>query len=126
MNTTFRLALAAFTLLFVLGAPTPVKAQVLESYTAFLGPNDLYNSRGARLYEPWQIIRQDRANYHRFKKRDNGDQGDSFFASAGNRALMEQMIRSGHIGANAKTRIVNGNVWITVDVYQNSVNVTVQ
>ncbi len=126
MITKIRLAVAAFALLFISATQAPVQAQVLESYTAFLGQNDLFNSRGNRLYEPWQIIRQDRANFHRFRKRDNGDQGDTFFASAANRALMEQMIRSGHIDASAARQIVNGNVWIRVDVYQNSVNVTVQ
>ena len=126
MHTTLRLAVAAFAVLFISGAPAPVQAQVLESYTAFIGQNDLFNSRGARLTEPWQIVRQDRANYHRFRVRDNGDQGDSFFASAANRARMEQLIRSGYIDGNAAVQIVNGNVWIRVDIYQNSVNVTVQ
>lgn len=126
MKITLRAAVVAFALLFISGAPAPVKAQVLESYTAFIGPNDVFNSRGARLTEPWQIVRQDRANYHRFRVRDNGDQGDSFFASANNRARMEQLIRSGHIDGNAARQIVNGNVWIRVDIYQNSVNVTVQ
>ena len=39
---------------------------LIEEYNAYIGEEDLYNSYGERLSEPWQIIRQDRANYHRF------------------------------------------------------------
>ena len=127
MRSPFRLVMAVAALLFASGwAVVPAKAQVLESYVAFLGENDLYNSRGNRLSQPWQIIRQDRANYHRFNVRDPGDEGDSFFASAANRARMEQLILSGRIEASAARSIINGNVWIRVDIYQNSVDVTVQ
>lgn len=126
MINNIRLAIAAFALIFISATQAPVQAQVLESYTAYIGQNDLFNSRGNRLYEPWQIIRQDRANYHRFRIRDNGDQGDAFFASVANRGRMEQLIRSGHIDPGAARQIVGGNVWVQVDIYQNSVNVTVQ
>lgn len=106
-------------------APAVAQGPVLESYVAFLGPNDHFNSRGARLTEPWQIIRQDRANFHRFGIRDRGDQADRFFASIANRGRMERMILNGYIEPNAAWRIVNDNVWIRVDVYPNSVNVSV-
>ena len=108
--------------------PTAVVAQgpVLEVYTAFLGPADHFNSAGARLTQPWQVIRQDRANFHRYGIRDQGDQYDGFFASSANRSRMEQMILHGYIDPNAGWRIVNQNVWITVEVYANSVSVNVQ
>ncbi len=35
------------------------------------------------------------------------------------------MILNGYIDPNAAWRIVNDNVWIRVEVYENSVNVTV-
>ena len=56
------------------------QGQLLDSYVTFIGPNDHFNSKGGRLTEPWQIIRQDRANYHRFRVRDPGDEGDIFFS----------------------------------------------
>ncbi len=99
---------------------------LLEAYSAYLGNADHYNSRGARLTEPWQVIRQDRANFHRFGIRDPGDEYHSFFAIAANRNRMEQMILHGHIDANAGWRVVNENVWIRVEIYQNSVRVDVQ
>ena len=111
-----------------LGSPPVAQAQgqLLDSYVAFLGPNDHFNSRGARLTEPWQIIRQDRANYHKFRVRDPGDEGDRFFGSIKNRGKMERMILNGYINPNAAWRIVNENVWVQVEIYANAVNVTVQ
>lgn len=102
------------------------QGQLLDSYVAFIGPNDHFNSKGGRLTEPWQIIRQDRANYHRFRVRDPGDEGDIFFSSMANRGRMERMILNGYINPNAAWRIVNENVWIQVEIYANAVNVTVQ
>ena len=58
-------------------------AKLIESYRAYIGSDDLYNSKGERLTLPWQIIRQDRANYHAYRRRDRGDQGDSFFCFPG-------------------------------------------
>jgi hypothetical protein len=60
-------------------------ARLIESYRAYIGNDDLYNSKGERLSQPWQIIRQDRANYHAYRRRDRGDQGDSFFSLPSNR-----------------------------------------
>lgn len=102
------------------------QGRLLEEYVAYLGEDDHYNSRGARLTEPWQIIRQDRANYHRFGIRDRGDEGDSFFGSTKNRARMERMILNGRIERSAARRIVNERVWIRVEVYRDAVSVTVE
>ena len=52
--------------------------RLVEEYNAYIGEEDIYNSYGERLSEPWQIIRQDRANYHRFGTSQPGDEGDSF------------------------------------------------
>ncbi len=106
-------------------APAKAQGQLLESYVAFIGPNDHFNSKGGRLTEPWQIIRQDRANFHKFGIRDRGDQADGYFNSIKNRGRMERMIRNGYIEPNAAWRIVNQNVWVRVDIYRNAVNVTV-
>jgi len=90
---------------------------LLESYTAFLGWGDHYNSNGLRLTEPWQIIRQDRANYHRYGTGDPQDQWDSFFADYNNRAQAEQMLRNGYITPQARSAIVNGPVMIRVEIW---------
>lgn len=90
----------------------------LDGYTAYIGERDLYNSDGVRLNQPWQVMRQDRANYHRFRIRDRADQGDSFFADANNRAAMETMLRNGTISRSAGRDIVNGDVLVQVDIYR--------
>lgn len=92
-------------------------AKLIESYRAYIGSDDLYNSKGERLTLPWQIIRQDRANYHAYRRRDRGDQGDSFFSLPSNRQRLEAMLASGNIAGDAANYIVRGNVWIKVDIY---------
>ena len=91
---------------------------LLDSYVAYIGDNDLYNSNGARLREPWQVIRQDRANFHRYGIRDRLDEDDSFFASADNRAAMERMLANGTIATSARRAILGGGAVIQVDIYR--------
>ncbi|MDU8927261.1 hypothetical protein RXV86_07685 [Alisedimentitalea sp. MJ-SS2] len=82
--------------------------ELVGSYVAVIGNEDLYNSKGKRLTQPWQILRQDRANYHRFGIRHRGDTGDNFFSSIENRAIMERMVMNGHIDPGAARTLVNG------------------
>jgi len=99
------------------GGGSTMGGQLLESYTAFLGWGDHYNSNGQRLTEPWQIIRQDRANYHRYGTGDPQDQWDSFFGDFNNRARAEEMLRNGYISPQARSAIVNGPVMIRVEIW---------
>ena len=102
---------------------------LVEQYNAYIGEEDLYNSYGERLTEPWQIIRQDRANYHRFGTSQPGDEGDSFFGSALNREKAERMIEYGSIETRAARALVRGNVLINVQIFRGAdgdyINVTV-
>ncbi|MCB1390798.1 MAG: hypothetical protein KDK12_16915 [Rhodobacteraceae bacterium] len=104
--------------LIALLAALPAGAQTyLGSYTAFIGGQDLVNSNGQRLWEAWQIIRQDRANVHRFNRVDPGDAGDPWFANANARAALEQVLMQGGIDPASRAMIVQGGVWVQVDVY---------
>jgi hypothetical protein len=97
----------------------PARADdVLDEYNAYIGEDDLYNSNGERLREPWQIIRQDRANYHKYKVRQRGDENDSYFSSVNNRAAAERMVRSGTITREARRLLLNGDVMINVKVME--------
>lgn len=91
--------------------------QLIESYGAYIGDDDLYNSKGARLSRAWQIVRQDRANFHRFGRTQPGDEGDNYFGSIDNRAALENMIRRGVMSAQTAQRIEQGYVQIFVDIY---------
>ena len=101
-------------------------SQISESYIARISPADHFNSNGERLRNAAQIIRQDRANYHKFGKSDPEDQGDIFFADANNREALENMLRRGRITAEANNLIVNGDPLIKVDIYSGGyIDVTV-
>ena len=91
--------------------------ELVASYNAYIGQDDLYNSSNVRLTQPWQVIRQDRANVHRFGIRQPGDDVDGFFNSARNRELAERMIRNGGIEDAAARRLLQGDVRIHVEVW---------
>jgi hypothetical protein len=102
---------------------------LVEEYNAYIGEEDLYNSYGERLSEPWQVIRQDRANYHRYGTSQPGDEGDSFFASAKNREKAERMIEYGTIEKRAARALLSGGALINVQIFRGPdgdyINVTV-
>ncbi len=105
----------------------PVAAeQPLEGYVAKLSAQDHFNSKGVRLKSAAAIIRQDRANFHRFKVRDPEDEPDSFFASKDNRALMEEFLRNGRASQETLNAIVNGSPLVHVEIYSKHIVVTVQ
>lgn len=90
---------------------------LVGQYTAYIGQDDLYNSKGKRLSEPWQILRQDRANYHRFGVSQPGDEWDPYFGDAGNRGTMERMVMNGQINPRAARTLVNGGAMVVVRIY---------
>lgn len=106
-----------FLAVFVLSISNAYANSLLDSYYAYIGKDDLYNSQGSRLTEVWQIVRQDRANFHQFGIRQNGDEDDIFFASKQNRANAERMLKNGYISKVEARKIVKGNVLIHVEIY---------
>ena len=104
--------------------------QLIEQYVAVLSVRDHFNSNGVRLRDAAAIIRQDRANYHKYGIRDQGDSGDSYFSSARNRELLEQMLNRGTSSPSAINSIVNGMPTILVRIFrsdsgQDYVNVSI-
>lgn len=100
------------------GLVQPAAAQdLIGSYAAWIGQDDLYNSNGQRLSDPAQVLRQDRANYHRFGIAQPGDEWDPFFGSIDNRAAMEQMIRNGYVDPGAAAVLSSGGARVFVQVY---------
>ena len=119
-------AVAFLTFLPIQQLSSPASAQeLLGSYIARIGPNDHFNSRGVRLKSASAIIRQDRANFHKFGKADAEDEYDSYFDSKANRGRMERMLRNGSSARSAINSIVNHQPLIRVKIYRNSVVVTV-
>ena len=97
---------------------TPTRADsLIGSYIAFIGQDDLFNSQGKRLTAPWQVLRQDRANFHRFGVSQPGDEWDPYFGVAANRATLERMVRNGRIEAWAGKALLRGGVMVEVRIY---------
>lgn len=75
--------------------PTAAKAQdLIAEYYTLISVNDMYNSNGVRLGDWCAMIQQDRVNYHRFGRRDDGDRGDPIFASREARAAIPGTCRA--------------------------------
>ncbi len=65
-----------------------------------------------------QMVRQDRANWHKFHRRDSDDEGDDWFRSNDDRADLQRMLeRGGAMSSSTRRAIVNGEPLIQVDVY---------
>jgi hypothetical protein len=107
-------------ILFGVGATiSQAKADVLlDEYVAELSWKDHFNSNGVRLDSAAAIIRQDRANVHRYVRTDLGDTSDFYFKNANNRALLERLIARGTIDAGAERYILNGEPMTIVRIYR--------
>lgn len=98
----------------------------IESYYARLSAEDHFNSSGERLTTAAAIIRQDRANFHVYGKRDQEDGSDYTFSDKANRARLERMIANGHYLGGAERAVLNGTPLIYVEIYEDSVTVSVR
>ena len=112
--------------MLLLSAAAASAEDSIDSYCATMGEQDHFASDGYPLKDAAQIIRQDRANYHAFHNRDSDDDSDGTFGSKASRARIEQMVRRGGMGREVRSEIVNGNPYICVDVYSNSIEVLIQ
>lgn len=92
-------------------------SSLVGSYDAYIARDDLYNSAGMRLTDSAAILRQERANFHRFGVQQPGDTTDPFFGGADNRATMERMVAGGSITPVARRLIQAGGATIHVDIY---------
>jgi hypothetical protein len=124
MKKLFLTAIAAATL--AAGVTTASADTYLGSYVARVGENDHYASDGYLLDTAAQMVRQDRANWHKFGVYDAEDENDSWFGATDSRAWLERALNRNSAMNNATRKaIVNGYPLVQVDVYQNSVKVTI-
>lgn len=113
-------SLLLFLPLIIVGTGTTHAQNLIESYTTQLSEQDHFSSRGERLQNAAAIIRQDRANYHKFGRCDPGDQHDAFFASATNREALEELINAGTSEPSAIRSIVNGTPIVRVSIFRSA------
>ncbi len=97
-------------------------SELLGSYYAMIGSQDLVSSAGARLRTVAAILQQDRANMHRFRRFDPQDDSDQLFQSAASRALIPRWL--GPVDRATTAAILRGNVDVRVHVHECCIEVT--
>ncbi|KRB15076.1 hypothetical protein ASD99_12490 [Mesorhizobium sp. Root695] len=117
---------AGLLLASLLGVVAAHADDMLGSYVARISDRDHQASDGYALDNAAQMVRQDRANWHKFHRRDRDDEGDGWFRTNDQRADLQRMLeRGGAMSSSTKRAIVNGEPLIQVDVYENSVRVSI-
>lgn len=100
--------------------------QLLGSYIARISDNDHFASDGYPLDTAAQMVRQDRANWHKFGRGDAEDMDDPWFGSTSARARLERMLnQSGAMSQATRRAIANGEPVVEVQVFRQSVKVRV-
>jgi len=123
---TIVIAFLALTILSLGALPGTARADTfLDSYVARLSYADHHNSSGKPITTVAGIIRQDRANYHKFHRRDPADRYDSVFADVHNRDIMEAKLQRGHCSPSARRKILYGTPLIFVKIYRSHIDVTI-
>ncbi|CAG1023053.1 hypothetical protein DOJK_02065 [Patescibacteria group bacterium] len=110
-------------LIGLLISPFTYAEEPLESYVARLSAADHENSDGKRLKSVGDILRQDRANFHKFNIIDSEDQSDSMFGDVKARERIPMMLQRGHIDKETKIAILNGTPVVLVNIYKNRIEV---
>lgn len=117
---------AGLLLASLLGVGAAHADDMLGSYVARISDRDHQASDGYALDNAAQMVRQDRANWHKFHRRDSDDEADGWFRTNDQRADLQRMLeRGGAMSSSTKRAIVNGEPLIQVDVYENSVRVSI-
>jgi hypothetical protein len=101
---------------------TQSQARLIESYTTRIGKADHYNSRGMRLENAGEILRQDRANFYRYRLRDVDDQSEYYFRSQKHRRVIPYRFRRGGTSRNTAWAIANQTPLIRVNVYSSHID----
>lgn len=116
------LGLAAAGAMAVLpGAAQACRGDFLGAYNTTISQRDLFASDGLRLSGVGAILQQDRANFHRFNRRDRGDGYDDIFVSADSRALIPRWLHE--VSPGARAAILRGRAYINVRVYEGCIDV---
>lgn len=107
-------------------APPAAAQGPVDEYCTTITENDKSASDGYRLGDAASILRQDRANYHKFGFRDRGDQGDRTFGSADARARIPAMLDGGNNDPSVLRQIVAGTPRVCVWIFPSHIYVYVE
>jgi len=109
----------------LLVSPLSYAEEPIDSYATRLSAQDHMNSDGGKLKSVGDILRQDRANYHKFSIRDAEDQSDTVFGDVQSRERIPAMLKKGHIDKATKNSILNGTPVVMVFIYNNHIDVAI-
>ncbi len=90
---------------------------MLADYTARISAQDKVNSAGERLTTVGAVLRQDRANFHRFDQPDEEDQADEHFTNTDERARFERLLSRGIVRPDTARQIINGTPLVHVTFF---------
>ena len=107
----FRAYVFASALLMLVSVCSASAGDIL--FMAKLSEQDHFSSAGKRLATVAAIIRQDRANFHKYGKRDAGDT-EGGYQTAAARANLEREIAKLKISPSLRKKILNGTPLIYV------------
>lgn len=91
---------------------------LVGQYKAFLYGPDHRDASGAQHAEAWQVLREDRINYHDRNQRQEADQSDPVFSDPASRELMEEVVANGTLTAGAARKIVERDVLVQVNIFE--------
>jgi hypothetical protein len=99
---------------------------LLGSYVARISDRDHHASDGYELSTAALMVRQDRAYWHKFGSGDRDDESDRWFRTNAQRERLQAMLeRPGAMSQRTRSAIINGEPLVQVDVYRNSVRVSI-
>ena len=100
-----------------IAAQPAAAAEPTDGFCTTITAVDRVNSSGKKLTDVAAILQQDRANYHRFGRADEGDDGDVSFATSEARARIPAMLAAGWVEADAASAMRRSSPRICVAVY---------
>ncbi len=89
------IAVAALLLGSLLGIGVACADEPMGSYVARISDRDHHASDGYELDNAAQMVRQERANWYKFHRRDSDDENDLWFRTDDQRADLRRMLERG-------------------------------
>ena len=105
--------------------PEPASVNFPMKYDARLSPQDHVNSRGVHLESVADILRQDRANFHKLHKKDPEDTSANFFNTEAHRNQIETMVAHHPLPEDTVNAILKGTPLVHVAIYPERLDVNV-
>ena len=103
---------------FFSGGQAATAQEVIDTYIADIGYEDLHNSSGVRLTTAGAILQQDRANVHKYNIRHPRDTKDNYFTTAAERAEISHAVAVSNLPKGLTDAIVRGTVRpLRIEIY---------